>query len=277
MLGSIGFCGGEILAYTPIDITGKCNTMQGGKNCIPTAIQLTLFPGGMMFDPAAAMKETPVHGQRHSTENTANSWGSVIGAHGFYGAHVSSHTPYPHLAGKDLGQLLHGGPARSAAGETLAKIGASCVSNTPSEQHQQQKQPAVIAKDNDLPSKLGLFRSVLGTEPDDDDTNGDLSECAPLPSDFKHDGLSGAIDRMMERKGSRSARDRRASIHWRRASLSSTSRNTSDKSHDHSQQRRVSNTSDAAKAGANPSIGSKIMDRLGYTYIRPPVVFVRDL
>jgi hypothetical protein len=103
---------------------------------------------------------------------------------------------------------------------------------------------------------LGLFRSVMGTEFDDDDTNSD-------PSDFKHDGLSGAIDRMMERNDSRSTRDRRASVHWRRASLSSPSRGTSNKSHDHSQQRHVSNTSDAAKEGKNPSIGSKIMD---YTY-----------
>ena len=63
------------------------------------------------------------------------SWGSVIGDSGIYGAELQDHTPYPHLADKDLGQFPLGDSGittkkPSAAGVTLAAIATRCMADT---------------------------------------------------------------------------------------------------------------------------------------------------
>ncbi|KAK3823509.1 MAG: hypothetical protein J3Q66DRAFT_332059 [Benniella sp.] len=163
-------------------------------------------------------KLTGWNGRRR--DHDAISWGSVIGASGFYGAELQDHTPYPPLTGKDLGQLPPGNSGirtekPSAAGVTLAAIATRCMADTSSPSYQR---PAMIPKSKNL-----HHPSFMDVERNDDGMNNDPFEFMPLPSNVKRDDRRERTAGMMDATSNKDEHARRASVHRRLHAASSGS------------------------------------------------------
>ncbi|KAI1317552.1 hypothetical protein EDD11_008246 [Mortierella claussenii] len=154
MLGSAGFRGVETLDYKPVDIYAvrkkehNKDTLSKRKQSHITNVNNSNSLTSMLeAHGLVAVKRHDSHladknrkqllsddkeRSDYSAEEGNNSWGSMMGAMGFYGAQALNFEPYHNLAGRDLGRLL----------DRLDEVG-----NVGGDAHVAQKTTALDAKD----------------------------------------------------------------------------------------------------------------------------------